>query len=93
LQEKPGGGGGKGGGQESANAESLSALIDICEKAACRRRGILNFFGDKEGVCHKGCDFCRDPKGVNPGPYRGTSLIRKYPPPQDHPRTLGMGLR
>ena len=25
--------------------------------------------------------------------YRGTSLIRKRPPPEDHPRTLGIGLR
>ena len=25
--------------------------------------------------------------------YRGTSLIRKRPPPQDPPRTLGIGLR
>ena len=26
-------------------------------------------------------------------PYRGTSLIRKRPPPQDPPRTLGIGLQ
>ena len=25
--------------------------------------------------------------------YGGTSLIRKRPPPQDHPRTLGIVLR
>jgi len=25
--------------------------------------------------------------------YRGTSLIRKRPPPKDPPRTLGIGLR
>ena len=25
--------------------------------------------------------------------YRGTSLIRKRPPPQDPPRTVGIGLR
>ncbi|KAJ1476616.1 hypothetical protein T484DRAFT_1824377 [Baffinella frigidus] len=64
-KEKPGGGEAKGDGQGGANSESLGALIDICEKAACRRRGILNFFGDKEGVCQKGCDFCKDPKGVS----------------------------
>ena len=27
------------------------------------------------------------------GPYRGTSPIRKRPPPWDPPRTLGIGLR
>ena len=27
------------------------------------------------------------------GPYRGTSLKRKRPPPSDHLRTLGRGLR
>ena len=34
--------------------------------------------------------------GQNPvlePPYRGTSLIRNRPPPQDPPRTLGIGLR
>ena len=25
--------------------------------------------------------------------YRDTSLIRKHPPPQDYPRTLGIGVR
>ena len=25
--------------------------------------------------------------------YRGTSLIRKLPPPYDPPRTVGIGLR
>ena len=39
-----------------------------------------------------------DPSPLTPSPkpqtrYRGTSLIRKRPLPQDHHRTLGIGLR
>ena len=34
-----------------------------------------------------------DRKRENVGMYRGTSPIRKHPPPQDPPRTLGKGLR
>ena len=33
------------------------------------------------------------PRGPTELPYMGTSLIRKRPPPQDHPRTLGISLR
>ena len=32
-------------------------------------------------------------EGLGPRAYRGTSLIRKRPPPSDPPRTLGIGLR
>ena len=32
------------------------------------------------------------PKNLHPKSYRGTSPIRKHPPPLDPPRTLGIGL-
>jgi len=36
--------------------------------------------------------LCRVRPARRPNPYRGTSLIRKRPPPQDHHRALGRGI-
>jgi superfamily II DNA helicase RecQ len=52
-------------GGERAGADSLQALIGVCEGRGCRRRGVLRFFGESivGDVCARACDFCRDPQG------------------------------
>ncbi|GGE29540.1 ATP-dependent DNA helicase RecQ [Agaricicola taiwanensis] len=35
----------------------LSAMIDLCESATCRRQALLAYFGEESGRCGK-CDLC-----------------------------------
>ncbi len=37
----------------------LSAMIDLCESALCRRQALLSYFGEKSERCGH-CDLCRD---------------------------------
>eukprot|EP00960_Hanusia_phi_P050566 760290-Hanusia_phi.AAC.9 len=50
----------------SRNA-SFHALVQMCETPRCRRKQILEFFGEfcKEDICKRTCDACMDPKKAN----------------------------
>src|SRR5260370_13635835 len=36
----------------------LTAMIDLCESALCRRQALLGYFGEETGPCGR-CDLCR----------------------------------
>jgi ATP-dependent DNA helicase RecQ len=36
----------------------LTAMIDLCESALCRRQALLSYFGEETGPCGR-CDLCR----------------------------------
>ncbi len=43
--------------------EKLGRVVDYCEQSACRRRFLLEYFGEKtEGSTCQGCDNCTKPK-------------------------------
>lgn len=48
--------------------EDLQRMIDYCITPGCRRKCLLQHFGernvDPKTVCKGKCDFCKDPKGV-----------------------------
>ncbi len=42
-------------------------MVDYCTKPGCKRKYVLNHFGEKidaDSVCRKTCDYCRDPMKV-----------------------------
>jgi ATP-dependent DNA helicase RecQ len=49
----------KDGGEERHRIEHrrLSAMIDLCEVATCRRQTLLAYFGEESGPCGR-CDLC-----------------------------------
>lgn len=45
----------------------LEGMVDYCTKPGCKRKYVLNHFGEKIDaniVCKKTCDYCQDPKKV-----------------------------
>ena len=57
--------------QKDANIHALDALekmVDYCTDPGCRRRYLLQFFGEQETdpklVCRKTCDYCQRPEKV-----------------------------
>ncbi|MBN8530633.1 MAG: DNA helicase RecQ [Alphaproteobacteria bacterium] len=46
--------------QKRIERQKLSALLGLCETAGCRRRILLEYFGDKGGDCGN-CDTCQVP--------------------------------
>jgi len=45
----------------------LEGMVDYCTKPGCKRKYVLNHFGEKidaESVCKNTCDYCRDPMKV-----------------------------
>ena len=40
----------------------LSAMLDLCEVAPCRRQSLLAYFGEESGPCGR-CDLCEDATG------------------------------
>jgi ATP-dependent DNA helicase RecQ len=46
--------------QKRVEHHKLSALLGYCEAASCRRRILLNYFGDAGGECGN-CDICLNP--------------------------------
>ncbi len=45
--------------QRRIEMKRLSAMIDLCESALCRRQALLSYFGEKSERCGH-CDLCRE---------------------------------
>jgi ATP-dependent DNA helicase RecQ len=45
--------------QRSVEQRRLSALLDLCEVATCRRQALLAYFGEASEPCGS-CDLCKD---------------------------------
>jgi len=43
--------------RRKAEHRRLSAMIDLCESATCRRQALLAYFGEESGPCGR-CDLC-----------------------------------
>ena len=46
--------------QKRIEHRKLNALLGLCEAASCRRKIILEYFGDSAEPCHN-CDTCLSP--------------------------------
>jgi ATP-dependent DNA helicase RecQ len=44
--------------QRRIDERRLSAMIDLCELATCRRQALLTYFGEASGACGN-CDLCK----------------------------------
>ena len=58
--------------QKWIERQKLSALLGLCEAASCRRKIILEYFGDASGPCQN-CDTCLSP----PPTFDGTIAAQK----------------
>ncbi len=58
--------------QKRIEHRKLNALLGLCEAASCRRKIILEYFGDSSEPCHN-CDTCLSP----PVTFDGTTAAQK----------------
>jgi ATP-dependent DNA helicase RecQ len=58
--------------QKRIEHQKLNALLGLCEAAACRRKIVLEYFGDVSGPCGN-CDTCLSP----PVTFDGTVAAQK----------------
>jgi len=58
--------------QKRIENQKLSALLGLCEAASCRRKIVLEYFGDASEPCQN-CDTCRNP----PVTFDGTVAAQK----------------
>ena len=58
--------------QKRIEHQKLNALLGLCEAASCRRRIVLEYFGDTAGPCGN-CDACLSP----PVTFDGTVAAQK----------------
>ncbi len=52
----------------------LDALVAYCESPACRRRALLDYFGERIDACGN-CDVCLDPVDVADGTAEGNQIL------------------
>jgi ATP-dependent DNA helicase RecQ len=58
--------------QKRIEHQKLNALLGLCEAASCRRKILLEYFGDASEPCNN-CDTCRNP----PVTFDGTIAAQK----------------
>ncbi len=54
--------------------QRLDALVGYCESPACRRRALLEYFGEQSGACGN-CDVCIDPVDMVDGTTEGQQAL------------------
>jgi len=59
--------------RKRVEARKLDAMLGYCEAAQCRRRVLLNYFGEQAAPCGN-CDTCLDP----PQTWDGTVAAQKF---------------